>query len=251
MRIAVAGATGLIGSQLTALARKEGHEVVEIARETGYDLLKPEPGQLEGALAGADAVVEVTSTGGLLSDEETLDFFTTVARNVGRAAATAGVPRTVTLSIVGIEKCPDYGYYVAKLAQEAAAREAHDGALVLRATQFHDFARQMFEWNRDGDVTRVIDVPTQPVDTAEIVRVLLDQATGALPHDAQVAGPRPERLVDLARRYGAHVGSAVEVVPVDGPPSIMAGAMLPDGDDVLLRGRDWGTWLANQSGTRP
>ena len=35
MRIAIAGATGLIGSQLTALARKEGHEVVEIARETG------------------------------------------------------------------------------------------------------------------------------------------------------------------------------------------------------------------------
>ena len=37
---------------------------------------------------------------------------------------------------------------------------------MLRATQFHDFARQSFEWNRDGDVTRVIDVPTQPVDTA-------------------------------------------------------------------------------------
>ena len=43
MRIAIAGATGLIGSQLTALARKEGHEVVEIARETGFDLLDPEP----------------------------------------------------------------------------------------------------------------------------------------------------------------------------------------------------------------
>ena len=246
MRIAIAGATGLIGSQLTALARKEGHEVVEIARETGFDLLAPEPGQLEAALAGADAVVDVTSTGGLLDDQQTLDFFTGVARNLGRAATAAGVPRTVTLSIVGIHKSPDYGYYVAKLAQERAAREAHDGAVVLRATQFHDFARQMFEWNRDGDVTRVIDVPTQPVDTAEIVRVLLDQATGAMSHDAELAGPQPERLVDLVERYAAHVGSDVQVVPVDGPPSVMAGAMLPDGDDVLLRGIDWATWLAQQ-----
>ncbi len=246
MRIAIAGATGLIGSQLTALARKEGHEVVEIARETGFDLLSTDTTQLEAALVGADAAVDVTSTGGLLSDEETLGFFTGVARNLGTAATAAGVPHTVTLSIVGIDKSPDYGYYVAKLAQEAAAREAHDGALVLRATQFHDFARQMFEWNRDGDVTRVIDVATQPVDTREIVRVLLDQATGTLPTDAQLAGPRPERLVDLARRYGAHVGSDVDVVPVDGPPSLMAGAMLPTDDDVLLRGIDWATWLATQ-----
>src|SRR5690349_7311504 len=34
MRIAIAGATGRIGSQLAALARSQGHEVVEIARET-------------------------------------------------------------------------------------------------------------------------------------------------------------------------------------------------------------------------
>ena len=41
MRIAIAGATGLIGSQLTALARKEGHDVVEIARETGLRPARP------------------------------------------------------------------------------------------------------------------------------------------------------------------------------------------------------------------
>jgi uncharacterized protein YbjT (DUF2867 family) len=247
MRIAIAGATGLIGSQLAVLARKEGHEVVEIARETGFDLLAPGPGQLEAALAGADAAVDVTSTRGALDDRQTLDFFTGVAGTLGRAAKAAGVARTVTLSIVGIHKSPDYGYYVAKLAQEDAAREAHDGALVLRATQFHDFARQMFEWNRDGDVTRVMDVPTQPVDTVEIVRVLLDQATGTLGHDVELAGPRPERLVDLVQRYAAHVGSDVRVVPVDGPPTVMAGAMLPDSDDVLLRGIDWATWLRAQS----
>jgi uncharacterized protein YbjT (DUF2867 family) len=246
MRIAIAGATGLVGSQLTALARGEGHEVIEIARETGFDLLAPEPGRLEAALAGADAVVEVTSTRGLLGDQETLDFFTGIARNLGGGATAAGVPRTVTLSIVGVDRSPDYGYYVAKLAQERAARQANDGALVLRATQFHDFARQMFEWNRDGDVTRVIDVPTQPVDTAEIARLLLDMATGDIDHDAELAGPKQERLVDLVERYADHIGAQVSVKPVDGPASLAAGAMLPDHDGVLIRGIDWQTWLEAQ-----
>ena len=247
MRIAVAGATGLIGSRLTALARAEGHDVVEISREQGFDLLAPEAGPLEAALAGADAAVDVTSTRGLLSDQETLDFFTGVARGLGEAATAAGVPRTVTLSIVGIEKSPDYGYYVAKLAQERAAREANAGALVLRATQFHDFARQMFEWNRDGDVTRVFDVPTQPVDTREIVRLLLDLTTGAVDHDVELAGPKAERLLDLVRRYAAHVGEdGVRVEPVEAPASVAAGAMLPDHDGVLRRGTDWETWLAAQ-----
>jgi len=246
MRIAIAGATGLIGSQLTALARKEGHEVVEIARQTGFDLTDPDTDRLAAALAGVEAVVEVTSTRGILDEQASTDFFTGVARNLGSAAAAAGVTRYVVLSIVGIDRGSDYAYYRAKLAQEVATRESAPGPLVLRATQFHEFAQQMFEWNRDGDVTRVIDVPTQPVDTGEIVRLLLDMATGEVGHDVELAGPRAERLVDLVERYAAHIGSDVKVVAVDGPPSIAAGAMLPDHDGVLCRGVDWATWLAAQ-----
>jgi len=246
MRIAVAGATGLIGSQLTALARKEGHEVVEIARETGFDLVAPEPGQLEAALAGVEAVADVTSTRGALDEKTSTDFFTAVAHNLGRAATAAGVARTVVLSIVGVDRATDFAYYRAKIAHERATRESAPGPLVLRATQFHDFARQSFEWNRDGDVTRVMDVPTQPVDTSEIARLMLDLATGAVDHDVELAGPRPENLVDLVKRYAAHIGSDVTVEPVDGSPSIAAGAMLPDHDGVLLRGIDWQTWLAAQ-----
>ena len=246
MRIAIAGATGLIGSQLTDLAREEGHEVVEISRESGIDLLGPDRTALEAALAGCEAVVDVTSTRGLLSDQETLDFFTGVARSLGEAATAAGVRRTVTLSIVGIEKSPDYGYYVAKLAQERVARETGPGALMLRATQFHDFARQMFEWNRYGNVTRVMDVPTQPVDTTEIVRLLLDLATGVVDHDIELAGPKPERLLDLVRRYAAHIGSEVTVEAAEAPASVAGGAMLPDGEEVLIRGIDWETWLEAQ-----
>jgi hypothetical protein len=124
MRIAIAGATGLIGSQLTALAREAGHEVVEIARETGFDLLSPDSG-LEQALAGVDTVVDVTAC----PLDQAATFFPTVARNIGTAATAAGVRRSVVLSIVGVDRSPDYDYYVAKLAQEQAYRETAPGVV--------------------------------------------------------------------------------------------------------------------------
>jgi uncharacterized protein YbjT (DUF2867 family) len=245
MRIAVAGATGLVGSQLTALARKEGHEVVEIAREKGFDLTDPDTDRLEAALKGTEAVVEVTSFPAI-DEAAATEFFTTVATNLGHAATAAGVRRTVVLSIVGIDESQDYPYYRAKLAHERATREAAPGALVLRATQFHDFARQMLEWNTVDGVARVMDVPTQPVDVAEIAQVLLAQATGEIDRDVDLAGPQVERLVDLVQRYASHVGSDVVVEPDEAVASISGGSMLPHDGDALIRGIDWQTWLERQ-----
>ena len=241
MRIAIAGATGLIGAQLAALAPQEGHEVVAIARATGFDLLQPTG--LEEALAGVEAVVDVTSSDGM-DDAEA--FFTTAAHNLGHAATAAGVTRTVVLSIVGIDRGQDYGYYAAKLAHERATRESAPGPVVLRATQFHEFAGQVLAWNTVDGVARVIDVPSQPVDSAEVVRLLLDLATGETTGDQDLAGPQVERLVDQVRRLAEHTGSDVTVEPVLAPPSMAGGSMLP-GPDALLRGPDWATWLDQQS----
>ncbi|QIG45486.1 hypothetical protein G5V58_24510 [Nocardioides anomalus] len=250
MRIAIAGATGLIGSRLTALARAEGHDVVEIARETGFDLMAPDLEPVVEALAGVESVVDVTSTGAVLDEYESRRIFETVATHLGEAGTAAGVRRSVVLSIVGVDGATDYGYYRAKVWHETATRAHAPGARVLRATQFHDFARQMVEWNRDGDTTHVIDVPTQPVDTGEIVRLLLDLATGAVDHDVELAGPQEERLVDLAERYAAHAGLDLRVVPEQAPASLAAGAMLP-GEGALRRGPDWATWLAAQPTSQP
>ena len=239
MKIAIAGATGRIGSQLAALARAEGHEVVEIARETGFDLLAPDG--LGDALAGVDTVVDVTAAPLEVAGE----FFPAVARNLGSAATAAGVPRTVVLSIVGVDKSPDYDYYVAKLTQENVYRDTAPGVVVLRATQFHEFAAQMLEWNTQDGVAHIIDVPTQPVATAEIARVLLDLATGAIEGDTELAGPSRENLVEQVRRLVARRGVDVKVEAVDGPASMARGSMLPD-DGALVRGPSWEEWLEQQ-----
>jgi uncharacterized protein YbjT (DUF2867 family) len=244
MRIAIAGATGHVGTRLVALAEQEGHEVVALSRSTGFDLVDGDPDALAPALAGVEAVVDVTQ-GDSLEEGAAAAFFEAVARHLGEAATRAGVRRTVVLSIVGVDRSPDYDYYVAKLHHEQVTRESAPEVLVLRATQFHDFAGQVTQWFRDGDTVHVMDVATQPVDTDEVARLLLDQATGAVDHDVDLAGPRQERLVDQVRTLVARGGEPLTVEPVAPPASLAAGAMLP-GDEALVRGVDWATWLERQ-----
>jgi uncharacterized protein YbjT (DUF2867 family) len=243
MKIAVAGATGLVGSQVTALARAQGHEVVELTRGTGFDLLNPDD-RLREALTGAAAVVDVTSSPSVQGDEAQT-FFTTVAENLGRAATAAGVQRTVVLSIVGTDLSPDFPYYVAKVAQEQAYRAHAPGVLIVRATQFHEFPIQTIDWYRQGDVVYALDVPTQPVATAEIAALLVSAAVGEVAGDVDLAGPQPERMIDLVQRVIERRGLQLKVEPAPTPQSMREGSMLP-GPEALLRGPDWQTWFDQQ-----
>jgi uncharacterized protein YbjT (DUF2867 family) len=245
MKIAIAGSTGLIGSQVRALAEAAGHDVVGIARQNGFDLLAP--AGLAEALDGVDVVVDVTQSPSL-EEAEATSFFETVVGNLGRAADEAHVRRTVMLSVVGADKSPDYGYYVAKVAQEHATRSAAPGPVVLRATQFHEFAGQMLGWNRDGDIARIIDVPTEPVASAEIARLLLELATAESAADTELAGPQVEQLVDQVRRLVARQGDDITVEAIPGPSSMAAGSMLP-GPSAIIRGPRWQEWLTQADRT--
>ncbi|MFN8036121.1 MAG: NAD-dependent epimerase/dehydratase family protein [Acidimicrobiia bacterium] len=240
MRMAVAGASGLIGSQVVAIAEDAGHEVVRMSRTHGVDLTRP-TGLVE-MLSGVEAVLDVTRSPAMERDRA-VEFFTTVARNLGRAATAAGVRRTVVLSIVGIDRAQDFDWYVATLAHERAAREHCPGTCVLRSTQFHEFPAQVLARSLADGTARVMDVPTQPVDSAEVARTLVEMALDPGCTDLELAGPRVERLVDLVRELVARDGPAVVVEPGPAPTSMAAGAMLP-GPGALIRGPDWRAWFA-------
>lgn len=239
MRIAVAGASGLIGSKVTSLARGAGHEVVRLSRTDGIDLTKPV--RLADTLADVHTVIDVTRSS-VMERQAAIDFFTTVSTNLGRACVEAGVGRTVVLSIVGIDQAKDFDWYAATLAHERAARASCPGVCVLRSTQFHEFPEQVLARSRVGDRVPVMDVPTQPVDSAEVARMLLEMATAADLQDWELAGPRVERLVDLVRVLVAQSQGKQTVEAAPAPPSMAEGAMLP-GPDAVIRGQDWRTWL--------
>lgn len=238
----MAGATGLIGSQVMRIAAAAGHQVVGLSRSGGVDLT--DPATLGDRLRDVDAVIDVTRPS-TMNQQAATDFFTTAARNLGTAARAAGVRRTVVLSIVGIEQSQDFAWYVATLAHERATREHAPGARVLRATQFHEFPGQVLARSRRGDRAEIMDMPTQPVASAEVARLLVELAIedlGTAPGgDVEVAGPRRESLVDLVRRLVALRGEDVEVVPAPAAASMAGGSVLP-GPQALIRGEDWETW---------
>ncbi|HVX53200.1 SDR family oxidoreductase [Nocardioides sp.] len=237
-RLAVAGATGLIGSQVVRIARAAGHEVVALSRSGGVDLTEPD--SIGDRLDGVDAVIDVTRSPAM-DEQEAVDFFTTVAANLGAEARAAGVARTVVLSIVGVDRSQDYGWYVATLAHERATRQHAPGARVLRATQFHEFPGQVLERSRQGDRALIMDMPTQPVASVEVARMLVELATDDGDGDVDLAGPRRESLVDLVRRLVGLRGEDVAVEAVPAAASMASGSVLP-GPDAVIRGVDWDTW---------
>lgn len=247
MRIGVAGSSGLIGSQVCRLARDAGHEVVGLSRTDGVDLL--DPAAVAAALTGVEAVVDVSRPSQMDADAAR-DFFVTAARNLGREGRRAGIRRTVVLSIVGVDRGQDYGWYVATLAHERATLHYAPGARVLRTTQFHEFPGQMLERalaaSAQPGTVEIMEVPTQPVHSAEVASALLELATDPDAGDRQLAGPQPERLVDLVRDLVAYEGRDLTVQPGPAPASMAGGSMLPQGE-VTIAGPDWHTWLRSRA----
>lgn len=245
----MAGSTGLVGSQLVARAREAGHEVVGLARTKGYDVTAP---GLERVLAGAEAVVDVLQAPGP-GEAEAAAFFTAAAEALGRAAHRVGVRRTVLLSILGADRAagPDAdpapgstdGYYRAKHRHEEVTRAFAPEPHVVRSAQFHNFVGQAVGRAGDDCVAQIADLPIQPVDVSVAVDLLLALATGER-HDAliEVAGPRRERLVDLAREFAAYYFDDLEVEAVTPSPSLAAGRLLP-GDRAVLGGPTFHDWL--------
>jgi uncharacterized protein YbjT (DUF2867 family) len=209
MKIAVTGATGRLGSQLVDVLDGQGHEVVQISRSKGVDVITGEG--LAEALQGVDAVVDL-ATGPSPDEKEATEFFRTSTRNLQKAAADAAVKRIVLVSIIGIERFTT-GYNAAKLAQEKAALEGPVPTRIVRAAQFHEFVEQLLDWGRQGDAAYVAAMRTQVVAARAVAEVLAEVLADSEPTGPtiEVAGPRAERLVELARQLTEHRGESLEV----------------------------------------
>lgn len=118
MRVAVAGGTGLVGRHVVEELTAAGHHPVVLARSTGVDLVTGTG--LDGALAGVDAVVDVTNVT-TTSGKKAVAFFDRVAHTLQDAGEQAGVRHHVLLSIVGIDRV-GLGYYQENCTRKACSR---------------------------------------------------------------------------------------------------------------------------------
>jgi len=198
MKIVVIGGTGLIGSKLVAKLGESGYDVLSASPDSGVNTITGEG--LADALSGAEVVVDV-SNAPAWEDAAVLDFFQTSAHNVAAAEEAAGVAHHVTLSVVGMERLPDSGYFRAKLAQEAIVKGSPVPYTILRATQFFEFIGRIADSSTDGDTVRLAPALVRP-QAADDVAAALAEIAVADPLNAtiELAGPEAFRLDEIARR---------------------------------------------------
>jgi len=210
MKIVVIGGTGLIGSKTVRILRQRGHEVVAAAPHTGVNSITGKG--LKEAMAGTQVVIDLANSPSF-EDKAVLEFFETSGRNLLAAEAAAGVRHHVALSIVGIERSPDNGYFRAKVAQEKLIETSGIPYTIIRATQFLEFLGAIAASAADGNIIRLAPGLFQPIAADDVAAVVADVALAA-PRNGivEIAGPERAPFNEIVARYLKAVGDPRAVV---------------------------------------
>ena len=203
MKIVVIGGTGLIGSKVVTLLTESDHEAVPASPRLGVNTLTGEG--LAEALAGASVVVDVSNAPSF-EPAAVLEFFETSTRNLLAAEAVAGVGHHVALSIVGIDRSPDNGYFQAKLAQETLIAAGPIPYSIVRATQFFEFIDGIADAATVGDDVHIAPVAFQPMAADDVARAVAGVAVKSPPEWPR--GNRRTGAAPVRRRHPASPAGA-------------------------------------------
>jgi len=210
MKIVVIGGTGLIGSKTIPILRQGGHEVLAAAPNTGVNTITGEG--LKEAMAGAQVVIDLANSPSF-EDKAVLEFFENSGRNLHAAEAAAGVRHHVALSIVGIDRSPDNGYFRAKVAQEKLIKASGIPSTIIRSTQFLEFLGAIADAGADGNVVRLAPGLFQPIAADDVAASVADMAL-APPRNGivEIAGPERAPFNEIVARYLKAIGDPRQVV---------------------------------------
>lgn len=244
-RVAVLGATGLLGSRVVAHLRARGVDVVEVSRRHGADASTGEG--LDAAFDGVTTVVDCLNVA-TLSRRRAVDFFTTAARHVQAAAQRQGVARIVCVTILNARDPRVHrwlGYYAGKAAQERTYRTGPVPVTVVASAQWYELAETLLAQLRLGPLSLVPAMRSQPLaadEAAAFVAERVLEPASAPAGDAVIAGPEVRDVAELARAVAAHRGRHRRVLRV--PVSLTAlgnGGLLPRGEVTTAptRFEDW------------
>jgi uncharacterized protein YbjT (DUF2867 family) len=245
MKIVIIGGTGLIGSKLAQKLRAVGHEIIAASPSTGVNALTGEG--LAAALDGAQVVVDVANSPSF-ENAAVLDFFTTSTRTLLAAEAIAGVQHHIALSVVGLERAPESGYFQAKLAQEKLIKASPIPYTILRATQFFEFLSAIAYSGTEGQIVRLTSAALQPIAAADVAATLSDIVEQPpLNGTLEVAGPEIKPLDQFVRRFMKKSGDDREVIT--DVSARYFGALLDDttittGAHPILGATRFEAWLA-------
>ena len=199
MKIVVIGGTGLIGSKTIVLLRAAGHDALAAAPNTGVNTVTGEG--LEAALDAAEVVVDLANSPSF-EPSAVMDFFTAHEKNLLAAEARAGVRHHVALSIVGVDRSPDSGYFQAKIAQEDLIKASRIPYTIIRSTQFMEFLGAIADAGQGGGGVKIATGLFQPIAADDVAAVVAEVATSAPRKGTiEIAGPERAPFNEVVERY--------------------------------------------------
>jgi uncharacterized protein YbjT (DUF2867 family) len=248
--ILVTGGTGTLGRLVVARLRAAGRDVRVLSRSSGDGLVTGDLDTGEGIDAALKGVASIVHCAGASKGDDVK------ARHLVEAAARAGSPHIVYISVVGADRVPVvsradrvmFGYFESKRAAERVIEESGLPWTTLRAAQFHEL---MLTTARAMAKLPVVPVPSgvrfQPVAADEVaerlVELALGEPAGLVP---DIAGPRIYPMRELIQGYLRTFGKHRALVPLRLPGraarAFRAGANLAP--DHAEGRRTWEDFLA-------
>jgi uncharacterized protein YbjT (DUF2867 family) len=198
MKIVVIGGSGLIGSKVVTRLSERGHEAVAASPRSGVNTITGEG--LAEALESASVVVDVANAPSF-EDKAVLEFFEISTEHLLAAEAAAGVGHHVALSIVGIDRSPDNGYFKAKIEEEKLIEAGPIPYSIVRATQFFEFIDGIADAATTGNEVHMPPVAFQPMAADDVASAVAEVAANSpLNGRLEIAGPDRLRFDDVIRR---------------------------------------------------
>lgn len=251
MRIAVVGASGLLGTAVVRAAVAAGHEVAATSRSgrmpgglpPGYEPFAADVTSGDGlpeALRGADAVVFAAN-----SNKKPADVLVD-----GLMRTEKIMPNSALLAVPSIVNCDRLKgtYYKAKAAQEEQLGHVEAPVIAPRITQFHEFLDAILTQAARWRLSLRGSFSIQPVAVAAAAESLLSSTVAAVEHgptrQPDVAGPERLTATEVSRIWAAaHPGGRVPVrVPGHLLSSAGPDAMCPTADAAILVGEAFSSW---------
>ena len=164
MKIAVAGATGTIGTKIC----------------TGVDASVLE--SLTPALAGVDVVIDALNHT-VMNRRKAEELFKLTASNIAQAAAENQVKRIVCISIAGVQDaavCRGYGYYSGKAVQENTYKASPVETVIIHSAQWFEILPTLVKQVTFGPVSVLPTMKMSPLPAAPVAQLACDIAEGQM-----------------------------------------------------------------------
>jgi uncharacterized protein YbjT (DUF2867 family) len=254
--ILVTGGTGTLGRHVVRRLRHEGRDVRVLTRrgredEDGVRFVTGDLLSGDGVDAAVGGIATIVHCAGSNKGDEI------ATRTLVDAAARAGRPHLVYVSVVGAERVPVrsrtdrllFSYFEMKRKAEDVVAGSGLPWTTIRATQFYDLMLKVLQALAKLPVVPVPSgIAFQPVDTDDVAARLVELALGkpsGLVRD--IAGPRVYATRDMIRGYLNATHRRRFLVPIRLPGgaarAIRAGANLAP--DAAVGSKTWEAFLAD------